>query len=279
MTTPRYARADARPKKVYCRDSISYLYAVGYADDEVEELNWVGRKILEWIFEAMVEDGDIRIDERSVAEILKDFLVQVAAVANSPEFEQFEIQPSLDYRNTLRQKALAERRDGNDLISIMHYSTWFEHFVNGLLSHAFTRSDYPGDYAKLLLRELRVPTKATALWMLAGLPPISDGDLKLMDQAAAIRNGFVHYKWSPVSQKDEQRVNRQNAELAARLDGVAERLLAIENEALWSGREEEIIEAFRAFVAEVEQERGPLGAAILANHLPDRVEAVPDTAL
>ena len=210
--------------------------------------NWptIMRHIMLSIFRTMIEDGDIQVDDRAAADIIDDFRSKAAhaGVEDDPESGGYEWYPQFDYRQTLLKKAGEEAECGNDLIALMHYSTWFEHFVNGMLTHAFTRKRTPEAQAKALLRELRIPTKATALWQLLELPEISREDLTTIEQIAAVRNGFVHYKWNAVSETEATRVKESNAALATKASDVVDRLLSLESSTHWGDREDELVRAF-----------------------------------
>jgi len=214
-----------------------------------DDWSTIVRQLFLSIFRSMVEDGAIEIGDRSAADIIADFKrLAKPDPAQYPEADEYEWMPQIDYRETILKKAREEAEGGENLISLMHYSTWFEHFINGMLSTAFTRRGIPEKQGKLLLRELRIPTKATALWLLLDLPAIEGEVLVTIDQVAAVRNGFVHYKWNAMSEAESVRIQATNSELAERASAAVEHLLHLDSITHWFGREEELVHAFDAHV-------------------------------
>lgn len=232
-------------------------------DERLQKFNEFGRTAMRWIFEGMVEDGTILIGDKYIAEIIDDFHGQLSLIVTDPDFDQLEFHPSFDYREKLCERAASEVESGDHLMAIVLYSTWFEHFINGALALAFRRAGRADSVVKPMLRELRLLTKASSLWDIAGLPAIEESDLQLLDKALAIRNGFVHYKWNPVSERESDQAAKRNADIAQQLGTMVARLLEIENLALWAGREREILDGFEEYMNFWEEQFGPIGAGAI----------------
>jgi hypothetical protein len=200
------------------------------------------RELFEVVFRSYIENGAIEIGTRSADEIIGEFREVISDDVAQPDFEW---RPIFDHRAKLLERAAAEATDGDANIAATLYATWLEHFVNGILALTFLRRGYNESTITPLLRELRLPTKASALWEIAGLHPIGDQNLRLIEQLLAFRNSFVHYKWKVVPEADEKRSRDQLRSTLSQMDAFTELLLRIESEELWSGREDEIIQRFR----------------------------------
>ncbi|WP_133061622.1 hypothetical protein [Streptosporangium minutum] len=227
-------------------------------DDEVllSELAAHRRHTLELIFRSYVEDGSIEVSDRAPEDIMEDFHEILRGIVSASEGERTEFWPSFDHRETLRQRAAQEAANGDDRIAITLYATWVEHFVNGMLSQAFQRKGYSTKFILPLLRELRLPTKATVLWELAGLPALDEENLKLLDHAINLRNAFVHYKWSPSSEVDSDREIGRLKGVVVRMNGLVADFSAVESAVIWRGREEEILGFYHRSIDDREVSEG-----------------------
>jgi len=108
-----------------------------------------------------------------------------------------------------------------------------------------TRDGVSEDASRQLLKELRLVTKLPALWKLLGLPEIDPKHLKSINALCEQRNRFVHYKWH--EQPDDHSDNCQR--LLALGRETVDYLNGLEDEILFDGRREELLEAFNAYTA------------------------------
>jgi hypothetical protein len=151
-------------------------------------------------------------------------------------------QSALDYRETLLAQA---KGASNDYITVTLYAMWIEHFVNGMIIRALERKGFSLQISRPLLRELRLQTKASALWEIAGLPAISDEHVALLEQIVQVRNSFVHYKWPAHDEEGHDQSEKQLKGAIEKSEALISALQVIESEALWNGRRTELIEYFR----------------------------------
>jgi hypothetical protein len=153
-------------------------------------------------------------------------------------------------------RAASEASDGNRYAAVTLYVIWAEHFINGLLGLQFARLGYDQGIIKPLLRELKLITKASALWQTAKLPLLPEEHLKSLDRAIELRNYFVHYKWTTVRPEDYGHEKARLTESVSRMEEVVTFLTELETRELWCGRENEITACLRASIEEHEREFG-----------------------
>lgn len=195
----------------------------------------------------------IEIEGKTPAEIFTEF----EGLVNPSSGNARELVGVRDYREDLLTRAKAEADAGNSWIAITLYAILIEHMINATLERVFDRRKYDTEVIKPLLRELRLQTKTTALRAIAGLPPISQDDLKLLDQIIQFRNSFVHYKWISYVEEDKERErDRQLNDIAERAEGLVSTLQAMDSTAFWNDRESEIIEYIHQEVERRWNERG-----------------------
>jgi hypothetical protein len=197
---------------------------------------------LEVIFRTVVEDGEIEIGDRSPQDIFQQFeSIAGEIVEGGGGF----LRTAIDHRDSLLDRAKDEAAVGHGEMAATLYAIWIEHFVNGVLTRAFERMGYGDDVIIPLIKELRLPTKTTALWELAGLPALSNDDLRAMNRIIEFRNSFVHYKWSA---HEERVVSERRAQIKTAVDEAqrfVSALQAVESSAFWNGRDHELIDMFR----------------------------------
>ncbi|WP_329017954.1 hypothetical protein OG271_13690 [Micromonospora rifamycinica] len=212
---------------------------------DAEVLNEFRRALVESLFCACVRDGDIEIANRPAHDIIADFDSILESMIKDPEFSGKELHPVFDHGDKLLTRAESELATGDPLIAILFYVIWLEHYANGTLAWAFERQGHHRDAYFPIIRQLNIETKLTATWKLLGLPEIPKEKLSLAKQAIELRNGFVHYKWTTLTHQEADRQKSRERRIAAEMPTLVSHMQGIENELLWAGREEEVINAFR----------------------------------
>lgn len=192
--------------------------------------------IFEYLFREYVESGRIEVGSRSPEEIFADFKEFSREITVSRPLKE-----AIDYRGTLLGEARKSAQDGHYELAVTLYAIWAEHFVNGILVRGFERLGHGEEISVPLIKELRLPTKASALWMMVGLPVLNPESLKLMNRIIEFRNMFVHYKWQA---RDEQMIAQQHEQLknvVQESEQLVSELFTIESTAFWGGRDRELI--------------------------------------
>lgn len=202
---------------------------------------------MENLFRSFVEDGSIVIGDRPSIEIIQDFDDRVLAILSDPEYDlSRDMAPVIDHQHTLLDRATTEARGGDSLIAITFYVIWFEHYINGALIRAFRKMGHDATSYMPMVRQLNVVTKLTSAWALAGLPTVDDEQVKLLSQAVEMRNAFVHYKWPALDFDGPDKQKERADKIAEELPNLVAYFESLEDQAFWSGRENQIISDFRA---------------------------------
>jgi hypothetical protein len=205
--------------------------------------------LVEAIFCDSVETGTIQIGDRTPQEILDEFRVYIGEfkldIHDMNERGEDSIHAILDHRSTLLGYANREASDGRSDVAVVFYALWIEHTVNGCLIRGLERKGYGPEVINPLIRELSLRTKITALWSVAGFPPLTDENVRTIDQVAQFRNSFVHYKYPGYAESMHESMNEQLRRATERAQNLISAFDAAMNTLFWNGREEEIISAFR----------------------------------
>ena len=196
------------------------------------------QQMYETFFRAFVENGEIEIGDRSPEQIFEQFYSLIDEFIAS---EGAGLRTAVDYRETVLDRARAEAGEAHYYLAATLYAIWAEHSINGLLLRAFERKGHSAEVSTPLLRELRLSTKASALWGIAGLPTIPSDSLRLLDRIIQYRNSFVHYKWILYEELADMQLSEELRDIVAQAESLVSDLLAAESSAFWSGRDRELI--------------------------------------
>lgn len=226
---------------------------------DAEVLNKFRRALVESLFRACVRDGDIEIADRPARDIIANFDDILRGMVDDPDFSAEQLHPVFDHGDKLLSRAESELATGDALISIVFYVIWLEHYVNGTLVWSFERQGHTRDVYFPMIRQLNLETKITATWKLAGLPEVSRDKLALIKQAIELRNGFMHYKWPALTHQEADQQKARERRIASEMPALVAYMQEIEGELLWSGREDEIVEAFREDVTRLESRQDGKG--------------------
>ncbi|MFC6081663.1 hypothetical protein [Sphaerisporangium aureirubrum] len=216
------------------------------------------RGAAEAVFRSYIEDGSITTTGKSGTEIVDEYATLIDKLIDTSELDVMEFHTSIDHRDILLERARVEAEHGHDQLAITLYSTWIEHSVNGLLALAMERQGRSKQVVTPLLRELRIPTKITALWELVGLPALREGSVRVLDQALNFRNAFVHYKWSATSDQEHRTHTERLHAIVPEIERVVSEFMDIESAAIWDGRKAEIMECYRSVLDAHEKKHGPI---------------------
>jgi hypothetical protein len=205
----------------------------------------LAKGLLECIPRTEVEYGRIEITDRSAEAILAEFVDNLQTVVDQSEAADIDFRFTIDHLGDLLERARIEAVENREEIAITLYATWLEHFINGLLIRTLSRRGLEYARFKTLIRELRLATKAGALWELAGLPLLDDADIRLVEHVGGLRNAFVHYKWQSPGEDDQGRQESSIRQAIEDLERLIVKLMDIEHVELWCGRRDELVSVFR----------------------------------
>ena len=206
--------------------------------DSVEIPLDILQSVFEFMLRDVVEAGIMEIDDRNPEQIVYEFTEKALNVLRASN----DFYAAVDHRPTLLDRARSEAQAGNDELAVTFYAIWIEHFINGILTRAFTRMEYDAEVFLPLIKELRLHTKASSLWALADLPTIEDENLKILDRILEFRNAFVHYKWLAAGERAIEERDERLREVIGKSEQLVTALFAAKAAAFWNGREKELLE-------------------------------------
>jgi hypothetical protein len=176
--------------------------------------------VYETVLRAFVEDGTLEIEGKTPAEITAEFLSILRSRMGANLDIDLDIDSIIDHRENLLAHAKAQVDAGNNWIAVTLYATLVEHLVNAIITRALERKGHDSAVIIPLVRELRLRTKISALWAIAGLPAINEDHRKLLDQLIEFRNSFVHYKWIAYEMDIQQSRERLLEDIVKRSEGL-----------------------------------------------------------
>lgn len=210
-------------------------------------------RVFESVFCSYIEDGSVEVGDKKPEQIINEYKALAKGVATG----EVGLLHTLDHRSSLLERAEAEAHNGSFELSVTLYALWIEHTVNGDLIYGLQRKGYSLETIKPLIRELRLNTKVTALWHIAGFEPLAAADILLIDQVSAARNAFGHYKWSGSDEETEAATNERLKNTTERSRELEAVFIARENTLFWNARRGEIISYFWEDVRRHAREFGP----------------------
>ncbi len=224
------------------------MYEIDFSDPDSPFL-----KILEYVFRSYVEDGSIEINEKPSEQIINEY----KSITQELIAGEVELRHTSDHRQHLLERAEAEAGSGSAEIAVTLYALWIEHTVNGNLIYGLQRKGYDLETINPLIRELRLRTKITALWHIAGFEPLAGEDVALIDQISGARNAFVHYKWPGNAELAYESAKEQLKNIVDRSRGLETVFSSRENALFWNGRKDEILNFYREDIKRHAREVGP----------------------
>ncbi|WP_433015117.1 hypothetical protein [Kribbella sp. CA-294648] len=106
-----------------------------------------------------------------------------------------DLHVAIDYQASIHAEARRYLDRGAVQLSVVMYATYFEHWLNGLLSWGASRLGLDDDDVVKMLRANSLDGKTTYLWRLVFGERLDDRILGTVKRVADARNAFVHYKW------------------------------------------------------------------------------------
>lgn len=118
--------------------------------------------------------------------------------------EDVEFRLVIDYKDSLLKEARLHRKSGKSNISCLLYATWFEHWINEIISILCHRKGLSEDEINELVRNVSFRGKFTWLLKIFNFKQINKSHLNIIFRLTELRNNFVHYKWKEKSKNLEK---------------------------------------------------------------------------
>ena len=155
------------------------------------ELFELGERIVFATLSTAIDQGEIQAKGKSPVELRKDllgFLERYRGASN------INIRMVLDHRETIAKEARRLNRNEEFFLSCLLYATWFEHWVNGLISNLARRKRLSQEMIVQIIRDTPFRGKLTWIIHLFELPAINPTHKKRILRIMDMRNSFVHFK-------------------------------------------------------------------------------------
>jgi hypothetical protein len=174
---------------------MSFAAILGSTTVDEAKLRELSKSMADQFAKSLIRQGLIDPQNKSEDEIERDaasYMAEIVAGRVSLVFVT-------DHRDDLGAKAREFLDTGELDLACLLYSTWIEHWFNGLVvlgeHYGLSRQEIAQ-----MVRDLGLRAKAGWFLEIAGLEPIAD---EHRDRSFAIfekRNAFVHYKWKGLAE-------------------------------------------------------------------------------
>lgn len=118
-----------------------------------------------------------------------------------------EFVPVTDHTESLLESAAGFAEVGQEELAILLYATYFEHAMNNIIDHALLSAGASEKTKNDAIRAVNVSGKCGWFLEILHLPAFNPRHAKFINDLAAERNAFVHYKWGAWSDSKEKKKN------------------------------------------------------------------------
>jgi hypothetical protein len=215
---------------------LGYLVCSDLGERTVNEakLRELSKSMADQFAKSLIRQGLIDPQNKSEAEIERDAASYIAEIVAGRVSLVFVT----DHRDDLGAKA-REFLDAGELdLACLLYSTWIEHWFNGLVVVVGEHYGLPRQDIAQMVRDLGLRAKAGWFLKITGLEPIADEHRDRIFAIFEQRNAFVHYKWKGLAEDEEMRERQALRDLLEQADFTLKHLLEYEDAYLY-GRETE----------------------------------------
>jgi len=180
-----------------------------------QEMDQIGRQVIASLYEALIADGHIHPEGKSEDQIIAEVRKAARKWSN-----RRPMLVGVDFRSDLLTQARRLRRRGKLHEAILYYATWFEHWINRVLTRNLRSLN--DREARQMLRDVSLRGKFTWLLGLVHGKQIPERHIRAILRVSDVRNEFVHYKYKLVdvdawTDEDEPlRLQQQKAQAAVR---------------------------------------------------------------
>lgn len=161
------------------------------------------------VIETFVKHGLLNIKEMTDREI---------AVETLKLIEEIEFNLVFDYKDSILKQARLFHSEGEIELSHLLYATWFEYWINELISILGHRKNLKENEINEIIKNIPFRAKYTWLLKLFGFKEINKTHLNLILRLTDLRNSFVHYKWKEKNKdfKNEEKFVMEKIEKTVR---------------------------------------------------------------
>lgn len=205
-----------------------------------KEIMRLAPHITRLVAESLIANGTIDPRGKTDQELQREVFTILSRSTKGPIVP---IHIAIDYTEELLREARRFAGGKKREMACLFYATWFEHWLNRIVSTAARRKKISEEEILQTIRETPFRGKATWLLRILELKPINHIHLKRMHGIIETRNAFVHYKWKysdPDDSKWKQR-ERTVEHMLRDAERTVRYLRRLENEQVYHGRRRKIL--------------------------------------
>ena len=160
---------------------------------------------------------------------------EVMSFLRTVVYSKKEIRMIADLRSTLLREARRYQASNSEQLSVIMYATWFEHWINNVVSTMAKRGGHSDQSATQMICDTSIRAKFTWLVSLLGLSPIKKQYADIIFSLAEHRNAYVHYKWEARPEQLDRKREQEIQGLLGKVSAVVNYLHRYENKHLYRG--------------------------------------------
>jgi len=149
-------------------------------------------RVMRLFAESLIAHGTIDPRGKTEQELQREVF---AIISRSTMDSPAPLRIAIDYTHELLKEArrFADNEEGE--LACLFYATWFEHWLNRIISTIARRKKISEEEISQIIRETPFRGKTTWLLRILELKRINHIHLDRMQGIIETRNAFVHYKW------------------------------------------------------------------------------------
>lgn len=186
-----------------------------------------GPIIINRVVTSLVKHGLLNINDMDRSQILNETLKIVKDI-------DFKI--VLDYKDNILANARKFRMNDEMELSYLLYATWFEHWINEVISILAVKKDLSDKEVYEIIRNVSIVGKYTWLLKIFEFEEIEEKHLKLIMKLIELRNRFVHYKWN---EKNDDLKNKEDI-VMENIEETVQYLMDMENKYIYNNSKEKL---------------------------------------
>lgn len=186
-----------------------------------------GSIIINKVVTSLVKHGLLNINDMDRNEVLSESLKLI---------EDIDFKIVLDYKDNILENARKFRMNDEIELSYLLYATWFEHWINEVISILAVKKDLSDKEVYEIIRNVSIVGKYTWLLKIFEFEEIEEEHLKLIIKLIELRNRFVHYKWN---EKNDDLKKKEDI-VMDKIEETVEYLMDMENKYIYNNSKEKL---------------------------------------
>jgi hypothetical protein len=198
--------------------------------------------LIQTVIQSGLANGELELDglsdelaDERIADYLRNWTSRTGPITTT-----------IDHRPNLLESAISFTTSGQFEMAALHYSTWVEHWANGMVATFALRAGQSHETINSMIRETPLRGKITWLFSLLGMTPLDESRTNLLLDLAGRRNCFVHYKWPENEVNSFRHPNPELVALINRMPACVEYLRDYEENAVFKNSRHHAVRFARA---------------------------------